>query len=335
MRIFQLVFVNLSLLLMACGGGSDSTGESNNTSPNTVPENFNYRLVTDTDINNVKTEWAKRDLSAKDVRVVYEQATVHYKVTLYEHTVGLNKHYGAVVVPINTSKVSFPVIVSPDGLSQENPSISLENNLRYYNHNYVMVVPAFRGRTLRYQSVSFFAGGDFCDAYDGATDDTIALLNVVEAHTPEANMQKVLVSGYSRGGNVALLMAERDSRIKVVVAGAGPVDFYRQEVANRYGYQYTCQFITGKTEAESRQRMLASSPIYFNTLPSVEKVYLFQGGADTIVPQWNGDAMNLFLLAQQLDVSYHLYPNLRHDNVFTDEIFLRDWNNSHREFDTD
>ena len=332
MRIFQLVFMALSLLLMACGGGS---GGSNNSSPNTVSEDFNYRVVTDTDINKVKTEWAKRDLSAKDVRVVYEQTTEHYKVRLYEHTVGLNKHYGAVVVPINASKISFPVIVSPDGLSQENPSISLENNLRYYNHNYVMVVPAFRGRTLRYQAVSFFAGGDFCDAYDGATDDTIALLNVVEAHTPEANMQKVLVSGYSRGGTVALLMGERDSRIKVVIAGAGPVDFYRQEVATRYNDQYKCQFNTGKTEAESRQRMLASSPIYFNTLPSVEKVYLFQGGDDLTVPQWNGDAMNLFLLAQQVDVSYHLYPSLRHDNVFRDETFVTDWNNAHREFDTD
>ncbi len=335
MRIFQLVFMILTLLLMACGGGSGGSYESNSSLPNTVSDNFNYRPVTDTDINNVKAEWAKRDLSAKDVRVVYEQTTEKYTVKIYEHTVGLHKHYGSVVVPTNTSKISFPVIVSPDGLSQENPSTSLENNLRYYNYNYVMVVPAFRGRTLRYQSVSFFAGGDFCDAYDGATDDTIALLNVVEANTPEANMQKVLVSGYSRGGNVALLVAERDSRIKVVVAGAGPVDFYRQEVATRYNYQYKCQFSTGKTEAESRQRMLASSPIYFNTLPSVEKVYLFQGGADTIVPQWNGDAINLFLLAQQVDVSYHLYPNLRHDNVFTDEIFLTEWNNAHREFDTD
>jgi hypothetical protein len=114
MRIFQLVFMIATLLLMACGGGS---GGSNSSLPNTVSDNFNYRPVTDTDINNVKAEWAKRDLSAKDVRVVYEHATVNYKVRLYEHTVGLNKHYGAVVVPINASKVSFPVIVSPDGLS--------------------------------------------------------------------------------------------------------------------------------------------------------------------------------------------------------------------------
>lgn len=335
MRIFQLFFMIFTLLLMACGGGSSGSNGSNNSSSTATSDNFNYRLVTDIDINNVKTEWATRDLSAKDVRVVYEQTTEHYKVNIFEHTLGLHKHYGAVVVPINASKKSFPVVVSPSGLDQENPSISLENNLGYYNYNYVMVIPAFRGMTLRYQAVSFFSGGDFCDAWDGATDDTIALLNVVEAHTPEADMQKVLVSGYSRGGNVALLMAERDSRIKVVVAGAGPVDFYRQEVANRYGYQYTCQFITGKTEAESRQRMLASSPLYFNILPNVEKVYLFQGGADFIVPQWNGDAMNVYLLAQQIDVNYYLYPNLRHDNVFRDEIFVTDWNNAHKGFDTD
>jgi hypothetical protein len=325
-KIIILIF--LMALISSCK-------KNNNSGQNTIQAGqlpskvFDYRTPTAEDLASVRNVWATRDLSAKDVRIVYEHTTEHYHVRLYEHSVDQNKHYGAVVVPTDTSKASYPVIVSPDGLNQEDPSINLENNLRYYSHEYIMVVPAFRGRTMRYQAVSFYAGGDFCDAWDGATDDTIALLNVVEATTPEANMQKIMVSGYSRGATISLLMAERDSRVKVVVAGAGPVDFYRQDVANHYSYQYRCQFITGKTEAQSRQRMLASSPLYFNTLPNVEKIFLFQGGADAIVPSWNGDVMNLFLLSQNVDVSYHLYPVLGHGNAFKNELFVNAWNNAH------
>jgi dienelactone hydrolase len=293
---------------------------------------FDYRAPTEEDLRSVRDTWAARDLSAKDVRVVYEHTTERYQVKIYEHSVDRHKHYGAVVVPTDTSKTAFPVIVSPDGLQQENPSITLENNLGYYNSQYIMVVPAFRGRSLRYQTASFYAGGDFCDAYDGATDDSIALLNVVEANTPQADMQKVLVSGYSRGATVSLLMAERDKRVRVVVAGSGPVDFHRQEVANRYGDQYQCQFITGKTETQSRQRMLASSPLYFNTLPNVEKIHLFQGGADSIVPPWNAEAMNLFLLAQNIDVTYRLYPEWRHDNIWSNQAFVDAWDDAHVDY---
>ncbi|RZA05538.1 MAG: hypothetical protein EOO68_06410 [Moraxellaceae bacterium] len=317
------------LLLIAALFVSGCKNGGSNANQQAQSGGFNYTAPTTEDLAQVQKTWAARDLSARDVRVVDEEITEQYTVTIYEHSIGNNKHYGAVAVPTDTAKAIYPVVVSPDGLDQSNPSITLENNLRYYNAKYVMVVPAFRGRALRYQDVSYFAGGDFCDAWDGATDDAMALLNLVQARVAQADMQRVLVSGYSRGATVALLMAARDERIKAVIAGSGPVDFYRQEVANRYGSQYHCQFIAGKTAAQSRQRMLASSPLYFNTLPSVEKIHLFQGGADTIVPAWNAEVMYAFLSAQKLDVELHLYPSLRHDNVFSGEDFLTTWNAAH------
>lgn len=328
----MLKFILLLLAALLVSGCKNGGGGSANQPSQTQSGAFDYRALTAEDLAQVQKTWAARDLSARDVLVVDEQITAQYTVTIYQHTLGANKHYGAVVVPTDTARATYPVVVSPDGLDQSNPSITLENNLSYYNAKYIMVVPAFRGRSLRYQGVSYFAGGDFCDAWDGATDDTMALLNLVQAQVPKADMQRVLVSGYSRGATVALLMAARDERIKVVIAGSGPVDFYRQEVANRYGAQYNCQFIAGKTAAQSRLRMLASSPLYFNTLPSVEKMYLFQGGADTVVPAWNAEVMYAFLLAQNLDVGYHGYPSLRHDNVFADEAFLSTWNAAHERF---
>ncbi len=320
----------MALLFVGCKSGGGSGHNPAASQP--LTESFEYRTLSPDDLAEVQRVWASRDLSPQDVQVVAQQKAANYSVTVYEHRLGVHKHYGAVVVPTSGSRASYPVVVSLDGLDQQNPSMALENNLRYYNAQYVMVVPVFRGRTLRYNGQSFSAGGDFCDAWDGATDDAIAFLNIAQAHTPEANLQRVLASGYSRGATVALLMAERDKRVKVVVAGAGPVDFYRQEVANRYGSQYQCQFLNGKTPAQSRLRMLASSPLFFNVLPSVEAVHLFQGAADTVVPAWNGDLMHAFLLPQSVTVSYHLYPGLRHENVFQDGAFLATWNAAHDEF---
>lgn len=329
MTKFICVFF-VALFIVGCKSGGGRGENPSALQPSM--EGFSYPRLNPEDIADVQRAWASRDLSAQNVQVVAQQKALNYTVTVYAHRLEERTHYGAVVVPTDGSRASYPVVLTLDGLNQENPSMTLENNLSYYNAQYVMVVPVFRGRTLRFNGQSFFANGDFCDAWDGATDDAIAFLNLVQAHTPEANMQQVLASGYSRGATVALLMAQRDKRVKRVVAGAGPVDFYRQEVANRYGDQYRCQFISGKTPAQSRQRMLASSPLFFNLLPTVEAVHLFQGGADTIVPSWNGDLMHAFLLSQSVAVSYHLYPGLRHDNTFADGGFLRTWNAAHDEF---
>lgn len=144
----------------------------------------------------------------------------------------------------------------------------------------VFVIPVFRGRTLIYGEMAFEAEGDFCDAYDGAADDSIALLNVTAAEVPQADISRLMVRGVSRGGNVALLVA-------VAVAQSAPTDFYRQEVADHYEAQYRCQFLTGKTEAQSRQRMLASSLLRFPMKPPISRVYIEHGEPDDVVPLWN------------------------------------------------
>ena len=158
----------------------------------------------------------------------------------------------------------------------------------------------------------FSSEGDFCDAYDGAADDAIALLNVAEELVPEANFEEVLVFGASRGGNTALLMGNRDRRVNTIIAMAPPVDFYWQPLVEAYGDQFACQFLEGKTVEQSRERMLLSSPLRFEMAEGVESVFLYHGTRDAIVPLWNSYEMAARLEADGIDVTTFYYPGNTH-----------------------
>lgn len=332
LKLHFIINASIMAILCACGGNTNNTSSHTNNEEIISNTSFNYRTPTTEELNGIENMWAMRDLSAKNVVLSYEQTTGNVNVKIYEHSVGNNKHYGAIITPTNPPSTKLPVELSLDGLDQSNPSITIENNLRYFKGNTVLVVPAFRGRTMHYNGMNYFASGDFCDAWDGATDDTIALLNVVETTTPLANMNRVLATGYSRGGTIALLIAERDSRIHTVIDGAGPVDFYRNDVREHYGNQYQCQFLNNFTETQARQRMLASSPLRFNFLPNVKHVYIFNGANDTIVPLWNPTDMSNHLLNQGISAKLYIYNGFGHGDIWESQNFRNTWDQAHDDF---
>jgi dipeptidyl aminopeptidase/acylaminoacyl peptidase len=243
---------------------------------------------------------------------------VDYDVRIYRHRVGANTHYGAVTIPKNALPGAVPVVVHADGLDQQNPVLNLDENLQMAGallQGVVYVVPTFRGRSLVYKGVSYPADGDFCDAYDGATDDAIALLNVVAHEVLAADMDRVMARGGSRGGNTALLMAMRDARIKLALAIAAPVDFNRLEIRTRYGTQFHCQFIDNKSPEASRTRVLASSPLHFAVQPSVRRVFIFHGSLDDVVPVWNAAEMAARLQAQGVATELRIFEGYGHQDL--------------------
>ena len=219
-------------------------------------------------------------------------------------------------VPKSDPAQPYPVVLFADGLDQSNPTMDVgrwAQGAQFRLGQAIFVVPVFRGRTLIYNGLSFTADGDFCDAYDGATDDAIALLNVIEDQIREADFSRLMVRGGSRGGNIALLLAERDDRVTVASSASGPTDFYREAVAAQYAAQYRCQFITGKTRLQSLQRMLSSSPLHFPVLPGVARVYIDHGEQDPVVPLWNATEMVAKLRTQEVELNYRSYLGYGHD----------------------
>lgn len=298
-----------ALLLAGCGGGDSG--------PDFRATDFDFTPATSAQLQEIQTLWRSRDLAAQNVSVFHrDDSNAIYELRIYEHTVGNRLHYGAVTIPKGAATAVYPVVLFADGLAQDNPTMDIgrwAQNAQGRLGQAIFVVPAFRGRTLIYNGISANAAGDFCDAYDGAADDAIALLNVVQAAVPQSDFSRVMARGGSRGGNTALLLAVRDPRVTVASAASAPTDFYRAEVATRYGRQYQCQFIDGKTPDESRRRMLASSPLLFPILRNVTRVYLDQGSSDDVVPLWNAEDMAAAMRVQAVNLDYHVYAGYGHD----------------------
>ncbi|RZJ11772.1 MAG: hypothetical protein EOP39_05490 [Rubrivivax sp.] len=295
--------------LAACGGGGSST-------PPTQTAAFDFSQPASAEVPAIAQAIKARDLAARNVSVVFEDTSESaFVLRIFQHTVNGVPHYGAVTIPTFYGK-KLPVVVELDGLADDNPPLDVARKLRGLGsqlQSAIFVQPAFRGRSLQYAGRSWTAGGDFCDAFDGATDDTMALLNVLQASEPAADMSRVLVRGGSRGGSVALLLGQRDARVTRVAAGSAPVDFYRADAAAGYGAFYQCQFIKGKTPNQSRQAMISASALHFPMLKSVTKVYLDHGGADDTVPLQNAIEMNKRLLADGVSVDFVTYSGAGHD----------------------
>jgi dipeptidyl aminopeptidase/acylaminoacyl peptidase len=156
----------------------------------------------------------------------------------------------------------------------------------------MIAIPALRGQSL---SVTIngrtyntpVSEGDHCDAFDGATDDVLAFLNLIEQKEGKADVTRTGVRGGSRGGTVALLAGVRDARVKRVVGIVSPTNMLELTAEHENDATYQCQFLSSykggiSSIAETRKKMLSSSPIFFvQHLPLVE---LHMGLKDGNVP---------------------------------------------------
>ncbi len=293
-------------------------------------ESFSYRSITASDLEGVYSIWSTRDLSVQNVELVYETNYSNHRVLIFQHSLLGNIHYGTIAIPEKEDLSGVPVVIIGAGLDQDDRNIDSASIITGYGSHpaligFIKIIPTFRGQTLHFNGNTYKAEGDFFDAYDGATDDSIGLLNVAEAYVPEGRYDKVLVVGGSRGGLTGLLLAMREPRINTVIAAAAPVDFYRKDVRNHYKLQYFGQFFRNKTHKESRQRMLACSPLFFEPLDNVENIFLHYGAADRTVPLWNAGLMYNHLLSQEIQVKKHVYEKGTHSSFYDSTEFQRDF----------
>ena len=284
---------------------------------------------TQEELDAVKTDWQSRAL-LPDGYAVEQETEVNPNGTILKivsFKVNGYKEYGALLIP--ESDQSMPVHMYLSGFAIDNTEAVI--NLVQQEGSgdqFIFAVPAFRGQSLSItingvEYNSPVSEGIHCEAFDGAADDAIAFLNIIQSTEEKANTERVSMRGGSRGGGVALLVAGRDKRVKLAIDIAGPTNMLDLTAINENDLTYQCQFLDDLVNGSAsisdvRQKMIASSPVFFAA--DLPKTQLHLAANDWIVPVSQGEQ-----LKQRMDelgrtdiFELFIYEGREHSNIAND-----------------
>jgi cephalosporin-C deacetylase-like acetyl esterase len=256
-----------------------------------------------------------------------------FKVKIVSFKVNNIKAYGALIIPNNASSVPVNVWVGGFQLNNTINSLNIDLINSGTGQAQIVAIPALRGQSLKITIngvvyTSPISEGAQCEAFDEATDDVLAFLNVIQQTEASADVNRTGVRGGSRGGTVALLAGIGDPRVKRVVNTAGPANMLELTSQNEKDPTYQCQFLSDyKNSKESlvkaRLRMIASSPIYF--AQHLPKTQLHLGLKDNIVPVRQGYDLQKKVNESGTPERFELFTYDRsHSDIATDNSQLQD-----------
>lgn len=308
--------------------GVPETGSRNEPS-NTLSQDIVKRVLaepTADEIQNVLD--ALRQQSLLPTEVVSEKfvkLTNGNQLTVVSHRIAGRLHYGAVVVPPSSGSEKLPVILMACGGDGMSPDVDVATIFNQRAVQYpqflgggldakcIVAIPSFRGQKLIVDGAAFQSEGNIGDAFDGATTDTIAFLNVVLSLQELADSDRIAIVGGSRGGTVALLASARDKRIKKAVVIAAPTNM--KELYELYPGQFQLLFfgelMAGDiSELEARKKYISSSPNFFcGELP---KVQIHHDKNDPFVPFRFATDLVESMNKREAQVELHTYDEQIH-----------------------
>lgn len=321
-----LLFVSLLFIHIACtkqkGLTVDQTKEL-------------FASPTQEEIMSVRLQWQQRNLSPTDFHIVETHSIRPNNILLHiiSYRVNTEKQYAGVLVPNTPHPVPVYMYIYgfslTDPTSRQNLNIDASGTLPF-----VYVIPALRGQKLEFTVDGVLyrspvSEGQRNNAFDGAADDAIACLNVVTTHFPQSSRDTAVIRGGSRGGTVALLAAQRDKRFKRAIAVAFPTDLLSLTLTHTndptYRFQFMDEFFSGRlTLANARQRLIASSPVFFSQ--DLPRTQIHYGNEDKITPVRQGEILEEKM--QQAGVrdslAFYIYPGRAHDNIVLNNPELND-----------
>lgn len=296
-------------------------------------KNVLFAVPSASEIDGVLDDWQKRDLTPTDYQVVQETPLLDnkFKLKIVSFKVSGIKEYGALLVPEGGSLLPVRMLIGGFGYDITTNSFEMVVDNSLAKTPFILAIPALRVQSLSitingvpYSSP--ISEGEHCDAFDGATDDALAFLNLIQQTENKADVNRTSIRGGSRGCTVALLAGVRDKRIKRVVGVAGPTDFVTLTAANENDMTYQCQFLDNVKNnptglADARKKLIASSPIYFaKNLPLTQ---LHLGLNDKIVPVAQGYALKETISKLRLDSLFQLFTYSRtHTDIATSNAEL-------------
>jgi hypothetical protein len=257
-----------------------------------------FAIPTNAELDDVFQNWQGRNLSPTDYQVVQKADILSgaFKVKIVSFKVNNIKEYGALIIPNTINPVPVQMWIGGFGLNVTSNSVNVALDNPGSGDPHILAIPALRGQSLEIKIdgvlyTSPLSEGNHCDAFDGATDDALAFLNLIQQTETNADVSRTGVRGGSRGGTVALLAGIRDTRIKRVVGVAGPTNMFELTSRNENDATYQCQFLSDYKNGlasleETRKKLITSSPIYFAQHLPVTQLHL--GLRDINVPVKQG-----------------------------------------------
>lgn len=294
-----------------------------------------FAQPTITEIDNIYSEWTNRNLTPTDYTVISENEILEGKFNLkiVSFKVSGIKEYGALLIPETDSPIPVRMFLGGFGLNYTANTVNMVLDNSSSNNSFILAIPAFRGQSLEININGFkysspLSEGEQCDAFDGATDDALAFLNLIQQSESYANANRTSVRGGSRGGTVAMLAGIRDNRIKRVVGVVSPTNMLELTSQNENDPTYKCQFLSSYKNGEStltatRSKMIASSPIYFaKYLPLTQ---LHMGLKDWNVPITQGYDLEEKINQLKMEDTFQLFTYDRtHTDIATNNVELSD-----------
>ncbi|HHE47003.1 MAG TPA: hypothetical protein ENL08_04805 [Bacteroidetes bacterium] len=295
------------------------------------------------EIAEIRAEWAQRDDSVKGWRVEVDKTLANgSRVWIVSCVVNGYRNYGAVRFPSKFRPGgSFPVMIfSHSGFSASLGALKIftggekSGGSKCIADRFFIIYPAFQGEVLNTPSFGQFKSEGSPSVFDWDVDDAIALLNGLLKAVPEADGERVVAYGSSRGGAVTYLLGVREPRIKAAVALFGPTDFFTPRVkkgiekkvakvergekislANRFTFEIVRNYLSGKTGLEeTRKEFIRRSVVYFaDDLPPLQ---VHHGVRDSTVGIDQGDRLNAVMKEKGIGpprFEYYRYPEGFHN----------------------
>ncbi len=232
----------LLLALLAAPGLTGCDGNTPGPDGDTIYAGVNFtRLFAEpsaAEIQAVRAEWATRNPEAVGVQIEDETTVDGARVIVLSHEMTdanrggqAFRHYGVVRIPAGLNDAPV-LVVNHGGDTGFDLAITLDllSNYPALDAQTVQVIPAYRSEEITTGVPgleSAYPGEGTASPWDYDVDDAIALTEAaLQLFPAETDPERIGTIGFSRGGDVALLMAARDERVDVVTHYFGPTDFF-------------------------------------------------------------------------------------------------------------